>query len=164
VTFTATVSPQSRSGGPTWTVTFEDRQATLETAPLDASGTSSLAVGTHQITAMYGGDSLDPGSSSQPLTQVVITDTPQNLASLTLQYVEGSAKFQALPPSQQQLIEQLAGQVFGQLAKITPRLSASQLPTLVAAYKHGVAVLQSQGRLTAAQASTFDGLADHVHP
>src|SRR5207237_229303 len=63
ITFTATVSATGPGAGtPTGTVTFNDGAATLGTATVNASGqasftTSGLAVGSHSVTAAYGGDS-----------------------------------------------------------------------------------------------------------
>ncbi len=76
VTFTATVT--SSAGTPTGTVTFLDGSATLGTASLNDSGvavfaTAALTVGTHTITATYGGDVNFAGSSSSGLTQTVYT-------------------------------------------------------------------------------------------
>ena len=73
VTFTATVSG---SGVPTGVATFMDGTTTLGSVSLDASGratltTSSVAVGTHSITAVYGGDGSFSGSTSLALSQVV---------------------------------------------------------------------------------------------
>ncbi len=75
VTFTAHVHP---SGGltPTGSVTFKDGSTTLGTGTVDSSGnamisTSSLAVGTHSITAAYGGSSTDATSTSTALSQKV---------------------------------------------------------------------------------------------
>ena len=60
VTFTATVAPQF-SGTPAGTVTFKSGTKTLGSMPLSggvaALATSSLASGTHTITATYGGGS-----------------------------------------------------------------------------------------------------------
>src|SRR5262249_3163435 len=90
VTFTATVSA---SGTPTGTVTFNDGATTLGTATLNNSGqatfaTSALAVGSHTITASYGGDAAFLGSTSAPLTQSIdptqvtsITPDPVDLAT-----------------------------------------------------------------------------------
>jgi len=73
VTFTATVNPAS---GATGTVTFMDGASTLATLPLEANGAaalslSTLAVGSHTITAQYSGDSGHGGSTSAALTQTV---------------------------------------------------------------------------------------------
>ena len=76
VTLTATVTPTSGTGTPTGTVTFTDTSTstTLGTETLSSGQatltTSSLAVGTHNITAQYSGDSnFLPSSGS--LTQTV---------------------------------------------------------------------------------------------
>ena len=77
VTFTATVSVVSPGAGtPTGTVTFMDSSTTLGTGTLNGSGvatytTSVLAVGSHSITAVYGGDSNFIASTSPALTQKV---------------------------------------------------------------------------------------------
>jgi hypothetical protein len=83
VTFTAVVSPTAATG----TVMFMDSATTLGTGTLSGGtasfSTSSLAVGSHSITAAYGGDSNYVGSKSPILTQSVLTLTsialtPQN--------------------------------------------------------------------------------------
>ncbi|HXT05130.1 MAG TPA: Ig-like domain repeat protein [Casimicrobiaceae bacterium] len=72
VTFTATVSGSS----PTGTVQFKDGAANLG-SPVSLSGgvatftTSSLAIGTHPITAVYGGDATNAGSTSNTVAEVV---------------------------------------------------------------------------------------------
>ncbi|MEO5360628.1 MAG: Ig-like domain repeat protein [Nitrospirota bacterium] len=72
VTFTATVTGSS----PTGTVTFKDGAVTLGTGNLNGSyqatySTSSLSAGTHSITAVYGGDSNNAGSTSSALNEVI---------------------------------------------------------------------------------------------
>ena len=71
VTFTATVSGYNPSG----TVTFKDGNTVLATATL-ANGvatytTSTLSVGTHQITATYDGDGNNTASTSPAITETV---------------------------------------------------------------------------------------------
>jgi len=84
VSFTATVTPSS---GPTGSVTFKDGNTVLGTQPLNASGqasfqTSSFAVSSHSITAVYGGDATFSGSTSAVLTQKVDkADTTTTVAS-----------------------------------------------------------------------------------
>jgi hypothetical protein len=75
VTFTATVSGIVLFT-PTGTVTFKDGATTLGTGTLNGAGvatytTSALAVASHSITAVYGGDTLYTASTSSILTQVV---------------------------------------------------------------------------------------------
>ncbi len=71
VTFTATVS----ATGATGTVTFQDGATALGTATLTSGQatfiTSSLSVGSHSVTATYGGDASFSGSTSSALTQSV---------------------------------------------------------------------------------------------
>jgi hypothetical protein len=80
VTFTAIVTATAPgSGVPTGTVTFKNGTATLGTGTLDGSGhatftTSTLAVGSRSITAVYGGSSSFNGSTSPVLTQTVNKD------------------------------------------------------------------------------------------
>ena len=74
VTFTATVT--GNGGIPTGNVTFMDGANTLGSVAVNVSGvasytTSSLAVGTHNITAVYGGDANDGGCTSAGLTETV---------------------------------------------------------------------------------------------
>jgi len=75
VTFTATVTP-AFGGTATGKVTFKDGAAVLGTGTVNASNkatftTSTLAVGTHNITAVYPGDTHFAGSTSAALKQVV---------------------------------------------------------------------------------------------
>ncbi len=104
VTLTATVTPAPDGG----TVAFDNGSGAIAgcgavnvTAGTASCQTSSLPVGSDQITAVYSGDSNYQGSSSSPaLTETVSADTATNLGKLTLQYVETSTKFQALSPLQ----------------------------------------------------------------
>ena len=105
VTFTATVSfPDGGVGTPTGTVMFLDGGTSIGTGTLSGSGqatltTSALAVGNHTITASYGGDDNDDGSTGS-LTgnpQVVSkADTSTGVASSENPSVVGeSVKFTA---------------------------------------------------------------------
>ncbi|MFA5272559.1 MAG: DUF2341 domain-containing protein [Candidatus Peribacter sp.] len=76
VTFTATVAPlASGADTPTGTITFKDSSVTLGTTTLgQGSGsytTSALSVGSHSITAEYGGDSIFFASGSTALAHSV---------------------------------------------------------------------------------------------
>jgi hypothetical protein len=72
VTFTASVTPNTATG----TITFEDGSKTLGTAALYGGSATfsinSLAVGSHSITAVYGGDTNDNGSTSSSITETVV--------------------------------------------------------------------------------------------
>lgn len=76
VTFTAHVTPLGASGTPTGTVTFNDAAMPLGSTSLNGSGTatyvtSSLAMGTHSITATYSGDSAFSSSASAVVPEVI---------------------------------------------------------------------------------------------
>ena len=87
VTFTATVTAKSPAAGtPTGTVTFMDGSRTLGTGTLNGSGqatfvTSTLAVGSHSISASYGGDASFNGSTSPKFTQTVKYGTTTSASS-----------------------------------------------------------------------------------
>jgi large repetitive protein len=77
VRFTATVTPAIPGAGtPTGQVTFLDGSLAIGAALPDASGVarldiSSLAVGTHVVSAVYDGDSIYTGSTSTAVSQPV---------------------------------------------------------------------------------------------
>lgn len=96
VTFTATVS--GNGGTPTGTVTFQVDGATAGTGTLNASGVatfadSSLAVGSHTVSASYGGDTNDNPSASTSLTQV---ETPISTTTSLGASSTGGANAQAV--------------------------------------------------------------------
>jgi hypothetical protein len=137
VTFTATVTA-STSGTPTGTVTFKDGGTTLGTGTLNSSGqatfaTSSLAVGSHSITAVYGGDSNHLGSTSPVLTQTV------NQAATT------TGLTSSLNPS-----------TFGQKVTFTATVTASTTgtPTGKVTFKDGSSTLGT-GTLNSSGQATF---------
>jgi len=74
VVFSATIQP-TFGGGATGTVTFLDGAVTLGSSPVSGNAgqlsLSSLAVGSHSITAKYSGDTNVAGSTSATLTQTV---------------------------------------------------------------------------------------------
>ena len=83
--FTATVAHATigGAGAPTGAVTFKDGAATLGTGTLGAGppftaafNTSSLSLGSHSITAVYGPDSNFNGSTSAILTVTVTDNQP----------------------------------------------------------------------------------------
>ena len=80
VTFTAAVGGSEPA--PTGVVTFHDGSATLSAVTLNAAGvavfnTTSLALGTHLITASYGGDANNNSALSSTLSQQVQRATTQ---------------------------------------------------------------------------------------
>ncbi len=84
VTLTATVSASSTPSG---NVTFYDGMTALATTALNSSGvatysTSTLSVGTHNITASYATGSMFAGSTSAVVT-ITVTQLPATNSSLT---------------------------------------------------------------------------------
>jgi hypothetical protein len=82
VGFTATVTPASGSANPGGNILFSDGSTTLGSIPLVGGQatftTSSLAVGSHSIAAVYAGDGTNfQGSTSPTISQIV------NMASTT---------------------------------------------------------------------------------
>ncbi|MGI4757833.1 MAG: Ig-like domain repeat protein, partial [Janthinobacterium lividum] len=78
-TWTAAVS--SNTGIPTGTVSFRDGTATLGSGTLDTHGvatfsTTSLAVGSHIVTAVYGGDANYTNATSAAVTHTVNRAVP----------------------------------------------------------------------------------------
>jgi hypothetical protein len=85
VIFTAVVTASGSGGVPSGTVTFLEGSSALGTTPLDANGSasltvSSLAVGTHSVTASYSGNASYLSSLSGTVSQTV----NKNSVSLTL--------------------------------------------------------------------------------
>ena len=80
VTFTATVSAVIPSSGvATGTVTFKDGSTSLGSGVLNGSGvatytTTSLSAGMRTITAVYGGDTNYPGSSTSSALWQIVND------------------------------------------------------------------------------------------
>jgi hypothetical protein len=85
VSLTANVTPTSAGG----TVTFNDGGTSIGSSTL-ASGSatlslSTLSVGTHSLTAVYGGDAADSGSTSAAITvTVTAANAPPPAANYTL--------------------------------------------------------------------------------
>jgi hypothetical protein len=87
LTLTATIAATSGSGTPTGTVTFLDGSTALGTGTLNSSSvanfsTTSLAAGTHTITASYSGDANFAASTSTAVS-VTVTAPPALTASTT---------------------------------------------------------------------------------
>lgn len=94
VTFTAVVTASPSTASPTGTVTFREGTTSLGTGALSSTGIaafniSTLAVGSHTITAYYGSSTNDNASTSNPVVQVVgpaqtsvsLTGTPNPAAA-----------------------------------------------------------------------------------
>jgi YVTN family beta-propeller protein len=131
VIFTATVSASpAGSVAPTGTVSFFDGAAKLGTSALTSNltatfVTSSLALGSHSITASYSGDTNFSGSTSGVLVESIVQPTP----TATLTAISSSANPQALG----------AGVTF--TATVKPSSSAAPSPTGSVAFFDGATAL-----------------------
>jgi hypothetical protein len=86
VTFTATVAHATGATAPTGTVTFDDGVVSIGSGAVDAQGkatlqTSSLGVGPHSVTAVYGGDATYAASTSTAVSVVLRGPTTLALAA-----------------------------------------------------------------------------------
>jgi hypothetical protein len=75
ITLTATISPTSATG----TITFKDGTTSIGTAALAAGkgmlAVTTLSVGTHSLSAVYGGDAADSSSTSNTVTVTITSAT-----------------------------------------------------------------------------------------
>ncbi len=81
ITFTAKASPGSGTKIPTGTIAFNNGTTTLSTVPVDATGSatftsSTLAVGTYTVTAVYSGDTTYSASTSTSATLAITAPVP----------------------------------------------------------------------------------------
>ncbi len=149
VTFTATVTGSGPT--PTGTVTFFDGAANIGTSPLNGSAvatltTSTLAVGSHPITAVYAGDATYATSTSPIVTQVV------NKADTT------TAVVSSVNPS-------IVGQSVTFTATVTAVAPGSGTPTGSVDFLDGATLLGS-GTLNGSGQATFatSALTQGSHP
>jgi Glycoside hydrolase family 44/Bacterial Ig-like domain (group 3) len=93
ITLSANVAPASGTSIPTGTVTFQDGSTAIGSSPLAAgSGTlavSTLSVGAHSLSAVYGGDTADSPSTSKAVSVTITAasappPTPASDYGLTL--------------------------------------------------------------------------------
>jgi hypothetical protein len=112
VTFSSVVRAAAGTAAPPGSVSFLDGTTVLGTAALTTSGaaqfsTSSLAVGTHTITAFYGGNGSFNSSTSPPVT-IIVTAPVQPTFTLTLSPVAATV-IPGDAPSTTATIQSLAG-------------------------------------------------------
>ena len=96
VTFTAKVTGGGLGVIPMGMVTFQTASMQIGTATLDNTGTgvfstSTLAVGTYDVTATYGGDGTYASSTSSPVTLQIVPQGSNNPSITTLKIVPDPA-------------------------------------------------------------------------
>ncbi len=100
------------------------------------------------------------GNTATASTEFSVSVTATSLCSLTHQFVQTSAKYQALPAKQRAMTDKLVSAGCGPLDAIAPLLSPKQRARLLTAYKGSVQVWVRLGWLTQAQATQLRVLAD----
>jgi hypothetical protein len=84
--------------------------------------------------------------------------SPGDLATLTRQFVQGSAKYKASSFFAQAIVGVIVGADAALLTPIGPRTSPVQKSSLLTLYRSGVKSLVQSGWLTTAQGNVLTGL------
>jgi Glycoside hydrolase family 44/Bacterial Ig-like domain (group 3) len=150
VKFTATVAPKSGTGTLTGTVTFSDGANQIGSGSVNAGSatftTSTLANGSHNITAAYSGDTSFAGSASSGVN--VAVSAPAKTATTT-----------SASPSATQLA---SGQTFTLSISVAPA-SGSGTPTGIAAVLDGQTQLAAPTLVAGAASFSSSTLAAGSH-
>jgi len=85
--------------------------------------------------------------------------TPTSLCTLTKQFVQGGAKYQALKANQRAAIDATLTAICQGLNSVTSRLTAQQKTLLIAAYKNAAQALVTAGWITQVQSTKLASLA-----
>ncbi|HEY1775411.1 MAG TPA: hypothetical protein VGG41_04555 [Solirubrobacteraceae bacterium] len=121
-----------------------------------ASGAGwSFGAGQHTLTATA---TDNAGNSAGATTSFTITVSPADLATLTRQFVQGSAKYKASSFFAQAIVGVIVGADAALLTPIGPRTSPVQKTSLLTLYRSGVKSLVQSGWLTTAQGSVLTSL------
>jgi hypothetical protein len=116
----------------------------------------TFGVGSHRFSASATDNAGNTGTSS---TSFTVTVTPASLGSLTTQFIQSSARYIALTPTQKAVINQILVGLSQRLAMIVPKLTPTQKAALITVYQQAVAALVAPGWLTTTQAQTLRNLA-----
>ena len=117
---------------------------------------SAFAAGPNSFTATAADIAGNTVSTSTTFT---VNVSAGGLGAVTLRYLQGSARYQALPPAQRAVITRVGATLRDVLATWAPRLSAIQRVAIVRAYQRGVAALVGPGWLTVGQSAELQRLA-----
>jgi len=103
------------------------------------------------------------GNSSAPATVTfTVAAAPGDLATLTLQLVQGSARYAALSPAQKRAVDAIGTAATRFLTAIVPRLGPVQKAALIRGYVDTVQLLARGGWLTPAQANMLAAFAQSL--
>ena len=126
----------------------------------NASGPGwSFGAGPHTLNA---GATDRAGNSGSVSTTFTVNVTPGALSSLTKQFVQGSARYQALRPAQRAAVDAIVTVTCNFLLNIGPRTAPALEAQLINAYRQAVQALVQPGWLTASQAATLKTLANAI--
>ncbi len=118
---------------------------------------AGFGLGAHPFSATATDNAGNTGNGSGSFT---VTATATSLGSLTLQYVQGSAKYLGSTAAQKTAITKTVNAlVAATLNQIKPTTKPAAKALLIAAYKLGVKGLAAGGWLTNAQANQLSGFA-----
>jgi hypothetical protein len=157
--YTATLQASGGTGSDTWSLRADTLPPglTLNAAGV-ISGTPTTG-GTYTFTVQ----ATDiEGLTAQKQFTVQVAVSVAGLCQLTQADVESSAKFAKLSAKDQKALDQTIQVICNGITAISPKLTAKQKTAAIAAYKASVGLLQTQGWLTAAQASTLKADADQL--
>ena len=124
---------------------------------MEQQASYTLPLGTSTITRTATDNAGNSGSGSISFT---ITVDPPSLCTLTRQFVQGSAAYQALSPAAQRRVDATVAAACTLLSRIGPKLHPAEKANYITAYKDAVHVLAHAGWLTTPQANTLATLAD----
>lgn len=148
-----------------------DQQVNITCTAADEAGGSGLAsttcvnvvgsaagfgLGLHSYSATATDNAGNIGNNS---TSFTVTVTPASLCNLTVQLMDGSAKYLTSTASQKAAINKtISAFCTADLTPIKPGIKPAAKAVLIAAYKLGVNVLAAGGWLSRAQATQLAGL------
>jgi len=125
-------------------------------SPLASGPAWSFGAGGHPVSATATDNAGNGASASSSFT---VTVTSASLCTLTTQFVDGSAKVQALRGIARAAVDALVKGACTVLTNLGPKLKPAQNAQFIAAYQDAVQALVKPGWLTQGQADTLKGLA-----
>ena len=123
----------------------------------NVSGTAwSFGPGPHTFSATATDNAGNIGGGSTTFTVVVSSAA---LCTLTGQFVDGSANYQALKPAQRKAVDVLVNTSCSLIISLGPKLAPGQTQAFINAYKASLETFVKLGWLTQGQAGTLGSLA-----
>jgi hypothetical protein len=118
-----------------------------------------LGLGSHTLTAV----AVDKaGNGAQASTTLTVSVTPASLCSLAEQFVQSSARYQALSPASRAAADRLANAVCQAAQLVVPHLNPAAKKLVLAAFDIAVQALERQTWLTSSQVGVLETLAQSL--